>query len=344
MVYVPYAGGELPNLVNVTKRLDPDGSIADIAELLTQVNPILQDIPLIEGNLPVGHRTTVRSDLPEPAWRRLNYGVRPTKSKTAQVDDTMGMLEDWAEVDKDLASLNGNSAEFRMSENTPHLEGMSNKMATTVFYGDPSTNPDEFLGIAPRYADETMSGKPTAVTPSDHLPNLIDGGATVMTDLTSIYYVVWGTNTVHGIYPKGSQAGLMDEDLGLVTLTDNDGGRFRGYQNHYQWKMGLCVRDWRYISRLANIDLLQLDDATYQATLYKNMIKMMHAVPTGGRNRGVFYCSAAIAAMLDLAAVEKGNLALGYSQVFGEEIMAFRGRPIRECDAILENEAEVTFA
>ena len=77
MAFVPYNGTELPNLVNVTKRLDPDGKIARIAEILNQNNPILEDIPLVEGNLPTGHRTTVRADLPEPTWRKLNYGVRP---------------------------------------------------------------------------------------------------------------------------------------------------------------------------------------------------------------------------------------------------------------------------
>ena len=341
MAYQPYLGGELPNLVNITKRLDPDGNIANIAELLSEMNPIIKDIPMIEGNLTLGHRTTVRSDLPEPAWRKLNYGTRPTKSMTAQVDDGMGMLEDWAEVDKDLASLNGNTAEFRLSENSPHLEGMAQKMANTIFYGDPANNVDEFLGIAPRYDSFTMEGKPAARVGSTHLPNVIDNGDTVTTDMTSIYYIVWGVNTVHGIYPKGSEVGLLDEDLGLVTLYDNDGGRFRGYQSHYQWKMGLCVRDWRYVSRLCNIDLLKLDDETAQATLYKNMVKMMHAIPQAGRKRGVFYCGAAISAMLDLAALNKTSGVVGYKKVFGEEILTFRGRPIRECDAIMENEAQI---
>lgn len=342
MAYVPYAGGELPNLVNVTKRMDPDGSIAKIAELLEQVNPIVEDIPLIEGNLPTGHRTTIRSDTPTPTWRKLNYGVRPTKSTTAQVDDTIGMLEAFSEVDKDLAMLNGNTAEFRMSEDIPHIEGMGQTMASTIFYGDTDLYPERFLGLAPRYGTLALADKPAANVPSAHLDNVIDLYDTAATNMTSLWYIVWGESTVHGIFPKGSKAGLLTEDLGEVTLTDNDGGRFRGYQSHYQWKMGLCVRDWRYIVRIANINLLKLEDATYQQTLYKAMIKAMHAVPSAGRNRGVFYAGAAVMAMLDIAAVEKSNAALGMKEVFGKEIMAFRGRPIRECDAILETEARVT--
>jgi len=341
MAYTPYINGELPNLVNVTKRLDPDGSIAKIAELLEQSNPILQDVPLIEGNLPTGHRTTVRADTPVPTWRKLNYGVRPTKSNTAQVDDTIGMLEAYSEVDKDLAMLNGNTAEFRMSEDTPHLEGMSNTMAQTLFYGDTATDPERFLGLSPRYDDLALAGKPDAQVESAHLPHVIDNGGSGA-DLTSLWYIVWGENTVHGIYPKGSMAGLHSQDLGEITLQDNDGGRFQGYRSHYQWKLGLSVRDWRYIVRVANIDLSALDDAAAQKTLYRDMIKAMHAVPSAGTNRGTFYCGAAVSAMLDLAAVDKANASLGMKEVFGEEVLAFRRRPIRECNAILENETEIT--
>lgn len=343
MAYEPYLGGELPNIVNVTKRLDPDGSIAAIAELLQQFNPIIEDIPMMEGNLPTGHRVTVRADLPEPTWRRLNYGVRPTKSITAQVEDPIGMLEDYGEVDKDLAMLNGNTAEFRLSEDTPHMEAMSNTMATTIFYGDTSVHPDRFLGLAPRYANiGTPTNKPEAVTNSDYLKHVIDAGGTEDGHLTSVWYIVWGEQTVFGIYPKGSQAGLLSEDLGEVTLFDADGGRFQGYRTHYQWKMGLCVKDWRYIVRVANVDLSKMEDETAQKALYHAMIKAKYTVPQTNMGRGVFYASSGIHAMLDIAATEKSNAALGYANVFGKEVLTFRGVPIRPCNAILETEARLT--
>ena len=341
MPFVPFQAGELPNLVDVAKRTDPDGSIAKIAELLMQTNPILEDFVAIQGNTPTGHRTTIRSDIPDPTFRQLNYGVRDTKSKTIQVDDTIGMLEDYGEVDKDLALLNGNTAEFRLSEDKPHMAGMSNKMAQTLFYGDTSTNPDRFLGIAPRYNSLTLSGKPNAVTPSDHLKNVVDMGGTGA-NLTSAYFIVSGEDAVHTIYPKGSDGGLSHQDLGEVTLQDNDGGKFQGYRSHYQWKMGLVIRDWRAVARVANIDLNDIDTAAIQSNLYRAMIKAMYAVPAQFRHRGVWYCSTAVTAMLDLAAVEKTNAQLGFANIFGQEILAFRKRPIRECDAILENEAQVT--
>ncbi len=350
MAYLPYGnGGELPNLVNVTKRLDPDGSIAKIAELLTEVNPMIGDVPMVEGNLPTGHRTTVRTGIPSPTWRMLNYGVQPTKSATSQVDDTIGMCEMYSEVDKDLAMLNGNTAEFRMSEDTPHLEGMSNEMASTVLYGDTAVNPERFHGIMPRYdVIGTPAGKPTAQTNSDYLKHVIDAGGLVGATgaLTSMLYVNWGENTVHGIYPKGSVAGLQHKDLGEQTLMDDNGGRFQGFRSHYQWKMGLCVRDWRHIVRIANIDLALLLDTPTEANqdlLYQAMIRAMYTVPAIGQTKGVFYASAAVYAALDIAAVEKGNAALGWTEVYGMGMMlTFRGIPIRQTDAMLESEAFIS--
>lgn len=334
-------GNELPNLVNVTKRLDPDGSIAKISELLAESNPILDDIPIIEGNMPMGHLTTVRTGLPEPTWRRLNYGVYPTKSQTAQITESCAMLEAYAEVDKRLAEINGNTAEWRASEDKPHIESMSQTMVDTLIYGDTAIYPDRFLGLAPRYDSLTLTGKPTAVTNSAYLNHVIScsDGTPTADKQTSVWYIVWGEETVHGIYPKGSKAGLEAEDLGRVTLQDNDGGRFEGYRSHYKWEMGLVVRDWRYIVRICNIELADMEAEASQQLLYHAMIKAMHTTPGGN---GIFYASPGVLAMLDIAAVEKGNAALGYSEIFGKPVLTFRGRPIRKVNAILETEAVIS--
>ena len=138
-----------PTLLDLAKRTDPDGSIATIVELLNQNNEILDDMTWVEGNLPTGHRTTVRTGLPAPTWRKLYGGVQPTKSTTAQVTDNTGMLEAYAEVDKALADLNGNTASFRLSEDMAHIEGMSQEMADTLIYGNEGSEPEAFTGLSP---------------------------------------------------------------------------------------------------------------------------------------------------------------------------------------------------
>lgn len=345
MAYDPMLNADYPNLLNVAQSMDPDGkSIADVAELLTQYNPILEDIPLVESNMATGHRVTVRADVPTPTWRKFNAGVKPTKSKKAQIDDTIGMVEDYGEVDKDLADLNGNTAEFRLSEDVAHIEGISNALASTIFYGDTDTNPERFNGLAPRYASlGTPADKPTAQVNSDFLKHIISAGGSTADEQTSIWYIIWGESSVFGIYPRGSKAGLQNKDHGEQTLFDSDGGRYQGYRSHYQVKQGLCVKDWRYIVRIANVDLNNLDDATAQTNLLKAMNRARYTVPQNNAGRGVFYCSPAVLAMLDSAAIFKSNAALGWKDVFGgRDMTTFRGIPIRACNAILESEAVMT--
>jgi hypothetical protein len=341
MAYVPYASAEIPNMLDLSQRLDPDGSIAAIGEVLTKQNPILQDIPMVEGNLPTGHLVTVRSDIPTPTWRRINYGVRPTKSSTTQVTETIGMMEDRGEVDVDLAELNGNTAAFMLSENKPHIEGISDELATTIFYGDIAEHPDRFHGLSPRYdVLGTPAGKWAARTHSSYLQHVISAGGSAASKQTSIWMIGWGPESVFGIYPKGSKAGIYDKDLGEQTVYDNDGGRFQAYSHMYKVKQGLCVKDWRYVVRIANVELAKMSDAAYQKLLYQALVKAMYAVPTGANY--MFYGNRAVLAMLDLASVDKLNAALGWKEVFGTELRSFRGVPIRACDALLETEAVLT--
>ncbi|WP_241723061.1 major capsid protein [Raoultella sp. HC6] len=312
------------------KRIDLNGKIDKITELLSQTNPILQDMLIVEGNLPTGHRTTIRSGLPSATWRLLNYGVQPSKSTTVQVTDGIGMLETYAEIDKSLADLNGNTAEFRLSEDRAFIEALNQQMAQTLFYGDSSVNPQQFMGLSSRYSSLSAG----------NAQNIIDAGGTG-TDNTSIWLVVWGENTVHGIFPKGQKAGLQMTDKGQVTLDDATGGHYEGYRTHYKWDNGLSLRDWRYVVRIANIDISDLEDASAAANIAKLLVKALHRIPNRGMGRPVFYMNRTVAQALDTQALEKSSLAISVKETEGEWWTSFRGVPIRETDALLETEARV---
>lgn len=323
-------------LADWAKRLDPEGKISDIVELLNQTNGILDDMLFREGNLPTGHQTTVRTGLPSVFWRLLNAGVQPSKSTTAQVTEGIGMLEAWSEVDKDLAELNGDVNAFRLSEAKSFIEAMNQQMATKVFYGNSSTNPEQFNGLAIRYSSlEATSGT-----------NIINGGG-VSSDNASVWMVTWGENTVHGIFPRGSKAGIFHEDLGLQTIevsTGIGGSRARAYQEHWQWKVGLALKDWRYSARVANIDTTNLTTESSAADLTKAMIRCIHRMPIQGYGSTVFYMNRTCFEMLDIQrreTVEAGGQ-LKYDEVDGKRIPTFRGFPVRICDALTITEAEVT--
>lgn len=234
-------------LADFAKNLQPDGSIADVAELLSQQNQILDDMLWIEGNLPTGHRDSVRTSLPTPTWRRVNQGIDPSKTTESQVTDTCGMSEALAIIDKSLADLNGNSAKWRMSQNKGFLEGMAQDMAAQLLYSNSFLNPEKPMGFTPRYASLSTGTSQTA-------NNVVTGAGSTSSQQSSIWLVGWGDDKVRGIFPKGSVAGLQDKDEGEDWAFDANNKRYKAYITHYVWKAGLSIKDWRYVVRIANID------------------------------------------------------------------------------------------
>lgn len=335
-------------LLDATRAMDPNGKVASVAELLTQSNEILLDMPWKEGNLPTGHRGVIRTGLPEPTWRKLYQGVAPGKSLRATVEDACGMLEARSEVDVDVAALNGNTQAFRLSEAQAFLEGMNQTMAETLIYGDAGVTPERFTGLAPRY--NTLTGT---------IGQNVISGAGAGNDQTSVWLVCWGENTVHGIYPKGSTAGLTHRDLGEIDAFDANTNRYRALADIWQWKCGIHVKDWRYVVRIANVDVPDMLAVTgTQATtattfLPKLMMKAMARIPHRGMGKAVFYANRTVKEMLSIMALEKNQNVLSIqagAREFGEVSpgsvesggLSFLGIPIRTIDRIDETEAAIS--
>ncbi|EMO4232325.1 hypothetical protein RZ641_005460 [Pseudomonas aeruginosa] len=329
-------GNTVPTLLDVAKRLNPDGGgIMPIAELLSQENEMLLDMPWYEGNLPTGSRITTRTGLPDVIYRKLNSGVPPSKSTTAQVDEACGILEGRGQVDKDLALLNGNTSAFRLSESKAFIEAMNQTQQRTSFYGNQDVTPEGFTGIAPRFNTVSTATAATAA-------NVIDAGGTGSTN-TSIWLIGWGENTVHGIYPKGSQAGLVHNDLGEGDAFDENGNRFRAYMDQYQWKAGIAVKDWRYIVRIANIDVSTLTkNAASGADIIDLMTQALELIQGLTGVTPVFYVSRRIRSFLRRQTVNKvAASTLTYENVAGKPVLMFGEVPVRRVDAILNTEARV---
>jgi hypothetical protein len=329
-------------LADWAKRVDPDGRVPIVAELLSQSNEILEDCVFKEGNLPTGERVVIRTGLPTVYWRALNQGIPNSKSTTAQVDEACGILEARSEIDKDLAMLNGNTAQFRLSEDQAFLEAMNQTQATTLFYGNPGVDPKQFLGLAARYSDSTAANG----------QNILKAGGSG-SDNTSVYLVVWGDNTVYCPFPKGSKAGLVHEDLGEQTVYNSDGTRMQALATRYQWKNGLVVKDWRYVVRIANIDVSDLmaqtgsQAASAATAIIKLMARSLYRIPNMAMGRGAFYMNRTVHSGLAIAALDKSQYVLkineGLSQ-FGMPYswLSFLGVPLRCVDSLLNTEAAIS--
>lgn len=342
----------MPTLIDIAKSFDPQGKVAVVAELLNQSNEIIQYMNFIEGNLPTGHKGVVRAGLPTVTLRRFYKGVAPSQSGRDTIEDVCAMLEGRNEIDKALADLNGNAAAFRLSEGLAFMESMNQQFAQQIVYGNTATNKDGVLGLTPRYNS-------LAATSGANIINAGGAGA----DNTSVWLVVWGENTVTGIYPKGSKAGLTQEDLGVIDAFDGVQNRFRAYAELYQWNFGLHVKDWRYAVRIANIDVSDLvgqagTQASTAATwLPLLMMKAFARIPSMGMGTATFLANRTVKEMLSVAAVQKtiyglkmeeagnqfGTVAPGSVAGNGTGIrggqLKFFGTPVITVDQILSTES-----
>lgn len=328
------------SLADLASRLKGDGMAVDqqIVEALYKRNDILDDVMFKEGNLLTGNKTTIRTGLPAPTWRKLYQGVQDSKSTTEQVVDTCGMLEGYSEVDAALADLGGNAKALRATEDVAYVEAFNQEIAKALFYGDQTVDKEKITGLAPRFNSLSKSVKNSV--------NIIDAGGTG-SDNQSIWLVGWGEDGAFCFFPKGSKSGFTMEDKGKVTAYDILGRKFEAYRTHLKWDIGFTVRDWRQVVRIANIDTSNLKTAGDASDTSANIIKYMswalNKIIKANSVKLAFYMTRTCKAMLLTKIMSKNNTFLTIGDYQGRQnILQFMGIPVRICDSLLETESQVT--
>lgn len=339
-------------LADLGRRMDPEGRIADMAELLSQCNEMVDHIPMVEGNLPTGHVTTLRTALPKGTYRRYYQGVGYTKSNAAHVTFGLSMLVAYSQIDKKLADINGQSAALREKEDVAHMEGLSQQQAGTYVYGNSITTPETFTGFSPYFNSVSPATAQNAV-------NVFDAGGTGSSN-TSVWLIGWGESTAYGIYPKGSKGGMVFEDKGdVVPGFDSSNNRFEAYTSYFEWNAGLAIEDWRYVVRVCNIDTTTAGLAgPTPPDLFAILSKAVVRLPTAGRQvSGItktdapdktappvqlhLYCDRTARQYMDIQAIRDKNVLLSPRDYAGAPVVNFRNIPIGVHDQLLDTEARV---
>lgn len=327
-------GNSFIDLIDTYKMQDGRGQFNPVIEMLMEMNPILEDAIAIECNKGSTHLHTVRTGLPSVTWGRLYQGIPNSKGRTAQVEDTTGFVEGLSTIDKRLLDLSTNEGAVRLSEAQAYLESMSQEVASKIFYGDTASDPEEFMGLAPRFNDLSAANG----------NQIIDAGGTG-SDNTSIWFVTWGDNQCNLLYPKGTQAGVQREDHGEQRVTDSNGNAYYAKEEKFTWHVGMAVKDWRYVSRIANIDVsdMQAGSVALYDFMRKAYYQLQNRRVAGGKI--AIYCNRDVLEALDALGTNSGAsdnfVRLKPMEIEGKEVLTYRGIPIRETDALLNSEARV---
>jgi hypothetical protein len=333
-------GTNVVTMADLAKEIGPDGKPIRMAQLLDQENEILTDIPWVQGNLITGHRMAADTSLPSINYRRANKGVALSKGTAGQFDEVCARMEAFSEVDEIIHDLSPNPGTVRLNQARRHMQAMGQKFATSLFYGNVVTNPDEFNGLASRYT--------AAVAASTiYYDQMVDGTGT-QSDNTSIWLVGWSENTVFGIYPQNMTGGLQHNDLGKQMLQENTGdqatSRRMVYTDQFFWNCGLAVADWRYVVRICNLDASNLRADSSAADLVKLMIAAYHRIPNPSSVRLVWYVNRRVLTALHIQSLTKSQYMTTFDGVAGRPVTTFMGIPLRTVDALTIAEAAITFS
>ena len=158
------------------------------------------------------------------------------------------------------------------------------------------------------------------------------------------------------LYPKGTNAGISREDKGEQRVTDANGNPFYVMEELFTWHIGLAVGDWRFNARVANIDvsdaiagtvnLNKLMTQAYYKLQNRRVSRNGGKLGSAGIKNIAIYMNRDMLAVLDNLQINGGStdryIRLRPGEEQGQEVMTWRGIPIRETDAILNSEARVT--
>jgi hypothetical protein len=330
-------------------RHDSTGKISTLVDMLSQTNGVIDDALAVECQSGNAFEYTQVTRLPTTSKRTYNRGVPASLAGVSKLVSTTSEYADWAKIDSSLAKLGGNLAALRAQEDALHMEAMSQTVASDMFYGDRSSDPTEFTGFANIY--NTVS---TAT--SEIARNVIDAGGTG-SDNASMWLITWGPKQLHTIFPKGSQAGLQHKDMGESWATDSNSNEYLVYRTYLEWKIGLCIHDWRFAVRACNIDVSDLAGGS-AANLINTLVRMTHKLPVQpvgvgpvqamtksvspiAPMRSAIYCNRTVGTYLDLQAMNKTNVLLKMEEWDGKSVTTFRGLPFRIVDALLDTESRV---
>jgi hypothetical protein len=314
---------EQVTFIEVAKTIGPDGDLLTTAEVLDEVNEIMEDAVWKKANNNFSHVGLVRNSLPQGEVRDFNAGVSTQAATRERIEDVIMMRESYTEADVALVNASGDPAGFMMDEARAKIEGIGQGMTADLIYGNHATDISKMTGLAPRLA----------TVDSERVWN--NGGSG--SDVSSIYGVEWGIDTCHMIFPEGGVAGLDRKWLGEDTTTDSNSKKFQVLREHFKFHYGLHVRNAKSIIRIANIETAGSSNTFNEDILIKALMKMVNK----GR-RTTLYCNDTIYSQILIRAKDKANVNLVWSTAFGEDTITFLGRPIRMVDQILNTETAIS--
>jgi hypothetical protein len=239
-------GGTNLTMLEMAKRIGPDGMVNKAVNLLAQDNAFFGDLYVKPSNMPTANQSSIQTGLPTTSLKRFNEGTASTRSTTATITDGHAMLEARSVTDVDLLNTYGNAAEIRATEAEPFMESLGQRAEGLLWYGNVLDDVREFNGMDVRYNSTT-----------GNIGNQVLSAGGSGSDVVSAWLVCHHPENIFMTYPKNTTAGMRHEDLGRQLVQDStgiSGSMLDAFVDKFSLSFGLVVKDYRYAGRVCNIE------------------------------------------------------------------------------------------
>lgn len=334
----PIMGQMFPTLLDFKNKYAPgENEVADVCEILYKTNPMFEHIPWRAGNQLTGNTFFVRTELPTAHTRAVNQGIQRSMSKTTSYTETTEEFVTSYHADlhamNELFAGSSDANAYLAGEEKPHIYALGQKVLEAMLYGN---NPAGIRGFMTRlgslsgeYADQVIDAS-EVITPDAQNPKF-----------RSILMVKWNPNEVTGIYNKHGDMGMTVKRF-EAQVPDRDGNPFMAYVVNMHWHAGLMIRNREYVLRIANIDISKLNTAANRTKLFELMLRGKNKIKTSDSGNMIYYMSNDLYTPIELAAIEKGNLALSYEHIQNDvTVTRFAGYELSKNDIMDFDEEKV---
>lgn len=314
-------------LTDIKSMHDPDGNVAKVIDVLSEVNGVMEDAIWMEANDMTSHVVTQALTDDVGSAGVINEGVPYEEVKTKQIREQMEIFESYSRVDERLISKSKSPELVRSQKNMQHVRGMGKNWHKRFFYGDQSESPANVNGLASRFNDLGMD-------------NVVGAGGSG-SDTTSIWLVQWGEEGLHLVYPRGEATIIEEEDMGKQLVSDTK-GVYTALVSHYMINWGMVVSDERAVQRIANIET----SGTSNIFDEDDLINAINRLPDPNNlERTRIYVNRSVRSQMQVALKDKTNVYYTMDDgngLSGGPVLRFQGIPVKLVDKLLATETAIS--
>jgi len=329
---------EYIGLVDLAQR-EHNERVLPLINVLGKRLDIIGDASWQECNDGTSFKGVRTSTEPSGQYRAYDEGILPRAGTATPYEEPTCMLDGISKTDVKKIQHRSNPLALLAQYTAQYLAGMAKNFVAAIFEGDRSVDGKRINGINVRSNYDNTS--------SSYVYDNAGGNASITTNKTSMYLIGWGNDSkISLIYPQNDAPGAFSlenptvaglgirvRDLGEILVAADVGtGDFLAFVSWLEAHFGLCIHDPRYLRRVVNISVTDIDGIDDFSFDENYMIDAMNDMPD--LENAVWYAPRILRAQIRKRCNEKGNLFHTMQDPFAKWVTMIDETPIRMVEEI----------